>query len=72
MKTESRWYSETAHAWIAEGEAKGVLLILETRGIEVTEEQRQRITGCGDPEQLEAWIRRAVTVTSADELFTET
>jgi flagellar biosynthesis/type III secretory pathway protein FliH len=89
MKTASRWYSEDAQAWIAEGiaegkaqglaegkaegkaegEAKSVLLFLEARGIEVTDEQRQRILQCADLQQLETWVRRAATVSSADELF---
>ncbi|WP_285494210.1 hypothetical protein [Actinomadura sp. NBRC 104425] len=81
MKTESRWYSETAQAWIAEGkaqgiaegeavgEAKSVLLILEARGITVTDEQRQRVLTCTDLQQLETWVRRAATISSADELF---
>ncbi|MFC7728261.1 hypothetical protein [Actinomadura keratinilytica] len=73
MKTESRWYSETARAWIAEGkaegEAKSVLLILEARGIKATQEQRQRVLDCTDLDQLETWVRRAATVSSADELF---
>ncbi|MFC7731932.1 RpnC/YadD family protein [Actinomadura keratinilytica] len=89
MKTASRWYSEDAQAWIAEGiaegkaqglaegkaegraegEAKSLLLFLEARGIEVTDEQRQRILQCADLQQLETWVRRAATVSSADELF---
>ncbi|GLZ12241.1 hypothetical protein Acsp04_24760 [Actinomadura sp. NBRC 104425] len=89
MRTESRWYSETARAWIAEGkaqgiaegkaqgiaegeavgEAKSVLLILEARGITVTDEQRQRVLTCTDLQQLETWVRRAATISSADELF---
>ncbi|GLW64881.1 hypothetical protein Arub01_31250 [Actinomadura rubrobrunea] len=73
MKTESRWYSETANAWIAEGEIKGeiriLFRILANRGIELTEEQRRRIDECMDPELVEAWADRALTVSTADELF---
>ncbi|GLZ10227.1 hypothetical protein Acsp04_04620 [Actinomadura sp. NBRC 104425] len=77
MKTASRWYSEDAQVWIAEGiaegriegEAKSVLLILEARGITVTDEQRQRVLTCTDLQQLETWVRRAATISSADELF---
>jgi len=85
MKTASRWYSEDARAWIAEGKAEGraegkaegeiegeiklLLRILRSRGIDITDEQRQRISECKNPEQIETWADRALTATSADELF---
>ncbi|TDD63825.1 hypothetical protein [Actinomadura rubrisoli] len=61
----------------AEGKAKGkakaiarsVLLVLQARGIEATDEHRQRIEGCTDQEQLETWLQRAVTAQKADEVF---
>jgi hypothetical protein len=56
----------------AEGEAKGraeaVLVVLEARGIRVSGEARARILACVDVDQLDAWVRRAVTVSSVDEL----
>jgi hypothetical protein len=55
----------------AKGEAKALLAVLAARGIEVPEEGRARITGCSDVEQLEVWIRRAVTVSSVHDLFDE-
>lgn len=54
---------------IAEGEAEAVLTVLGTRGLDVSDDVRARITGCTDPEQLKTWIRRAVTAEKADELF---
>lgn len=53
----------------AEGEANSVLLILETRGITVPDHVRHRITSCTDLDQLATWVRRALTVTTAEELF---
>jgi hypothetical protein len=53
----------------AQGEAKAVLTFLATRGIEVPDEARERITGCTDLAQLEAWVRRAVAATSVEDLF---
>jgi hypothetical protein len=58
----------------AEGEAKGetkgeanaVLTVLATRGIDVPESARKRITECTDLDQLETWLRRAVTAESID------
>lgn len=54
-----------------EGEAHAVLLVLESRGLAVSEEQRARVLACTDRAVLEAWIRKAVTVTSADALFAD-
>lgn len=53
----------------AEGEARLVLAVLGARGFEVPEEVRARITGCSDPDQLEAWGRRAAVIHSIEELF---
>lgn len=67
--------SETSQRLRAEGRAEGraedVLLILDTRGIEVTEAARERITSCTDLDALRTWLTRAVTVDTADDLFTE-
>jgi hypothetical protein len=58
---------------VADGEAKGeataLLAVLEARGVEVPDDARERIAGCTDREQLETWIRRAATATSAEDLF---
>ncbi|GAA4138161.1 hypothetical protein GCM10022416_23280 [Actinomadura keratinilytica] len=81
MRAESRWYSETAQAWIAKGRAegfaegitrgmaRGLLLLLEAREIEISEEQRRRIGECRDSEQLKMWVDRALEVSSADGVF---
>jgi hypothetical protein len=53
----------------AEGEAAAVLAVLDARGIEVPEDARARITGCSDLDQLDTWVRRAVTVASIHDLF---
>jgi hypothetical protein len=53
----------------AKGEAKGVLLVPADRGIEVSDQVRERITSCTDTAQLELWLRRVVTVETADQLF---
>lgn len=52
-----------------QGKATALLDILETRGIHVDEDAHARIMDCTDEEQLDAWVRRAVTVSSASELF---
>ncbi|MEJ3745976.1 hypothetical protein WEI85_22125 [Actinomycetes bacterium KLBMP 9797] len=52
-----------------EGEARAVLAVLATRGIEVPDDVRARISGCTDVEQVETWLRRAVTARTVADLF---
>ncbi len=52
-----------------EGKAEDLLEFLDARGIEVPAAARERITSCTDVEQLRVWVRRAATVTRAEELF---
>lgn len=52
-----------------EGEANAVLAVLDTRGVEVSDEVRARIVECSDLDQLDSWVRRAVTAGSVDDLF---
>ncbi|OEV06841.1 hypothetical protein AN216_00025, partial [Streptomyces oceani] len=53
----------------AEERARQVLRVLEHRGITVSAEVRERITGCGDPEVLGVWVDRAFSVSVAEDLF---
>lgn len=53
----------------AEGEAHAVLTVLAARGIEVPETARARIHACTDVQELEEWLKRAVVVTTVEELF---
>jgi hypothetical protein len=55
----------------AEGEAKGILSVLEVRGIPVPDAVRERITTCTDLERLDAWLERSRTVVRAEDLFVE-
>lgn len=55
----------------AEGKAEGVLQVLDARGIDVSDEQKSRILGCTDIAVLDRWIRRAVTIATTEELFTD-
>ncbi len=52
-----------------EGKSTAVLAVLEARGLAVSDAQRERILGTFDLETLDHWVRRAVTVDSADALF---
>lgn len=53
----------------AEGETRALLAVLAARGVEVSDDARERITNCTDIEQIEAWIRLAATADSTDALF---
>lgn len=67
--TTHPYQSEFARRYYNQGEADAVVTILETRGIEVLAEVRERITSCTDLDQLRTWVRRAVTVRTAQDLF---
>jgi hypothetical protein len=46
-----------------------VLEVISARGLEVTDAQLQVITGCKDEDQLRRWHRRAVTLSSVEEIL---
>lgn len=54
-----------------EGEAKGILSVLEVRGIRVTDSVRERITSCTDLARMDTWLERSRTVERAEDLFDE-
>jgi hypothetical protein len=53
----------------SEGRAASVLTVLEARGIRVSKAARARIERCTDATQLDRWLRRALVVAKAAELF---
>ncbi len=53
----------------AEAAARAVLRVLEARGVDVPGDVRERILACADLALLDAWLERAVTATSASEVF---
>ncbi|MFB6507604.1 MULTISPECIES: hypothetical protein [unclassified Streptomyces] len=55
----------------AKGLAESVLLVLQARGITITDEIRERIGSCDDSRLLLRWLNRAATATTADEVFTD-
>jgi hypothetical protein len=55
----------------AQGEAKALLRVLDRRGLTVSDDQRERMLTCTDIATLEGWLDKAVTASSADELFAE-
>ncbi|WP_432925517.1 hypothetical protein ACQPZZ_32895 [Microbispora sp. CA-135349] len=79
----SDWARENIAKGMAEGQAKGmaegkakgkteaILTVLAARGIEVPDELNDKIRKCRDLDQLDAWIRAAATVQSADALLSD-
>ncbi|MGQ0575418.1 MAG: hypothetical protein ACT4RN_14600 [Pseudonocardia sp.] len=64
-----RYFSEGKAAGHAAGEARAVLAVLDARGVDVPADARARISACTDVDQLDAWVRRAVTAASVQDLF---
>jgi hypothetical protein len=62
---------EAARTAKAEGKAEDVLTVLEERGLAVSGEERDRIVCSVDSHQLDKWLRRAVTVDKASDLFVD-
>jgi hypothetical protein len=54
---------------VPRGRAEALLAVLEARGVRVPDEARARILACSDGAQLDAWIRKAVSVPTVDDLF---
>jgi hypothetical protein len=75
MSEGHRFFDESQRQSFAQGRVAAkvadVLDVLDARGLEVTEAQRQRVLGCSDLETLARWLRRAVTVASTDAVFDE-
>jgi hypothetical protein len=55
----------------AVGEARALLLVLSSRGIDVPPAAARRIDAERDDARFEAWIRRAVTATTIDDVFND-
>ncbi|MEV6760875.1 hypothetical protein AB0N16_09515 [Streptomyces sp. NPDC051105] len=65
----SIFQSQTAKALRAEGLAEALLVVLAGRGIDISDEARDRITTCDDHDTLTTWLTRAATATTTAELF---
>ncbi len=77
----NKYYSDAFRKAFADGEASGeargealgegraVLTVLDARGVTVPAAAREQILACSDLAQLDTWLRRAVTATTADEVI---
>ncbi|MFG1958124.1 hypothetical protein [Nonomuraea sp. NPDC049028] len=74
MATETYLYQgEYAQSLLAKGRVEGdiesLLMVLETRGMTLSDGDRERITTCGDIARLQLWLKRAVLVSTVEEVF---
>jgi hypothetical protein len=72
---QSEWALRHINRGKAEGRVEGrvedVLTVLTVRGIDVSDDARDRITSCTDLDQLDTWLRHAATADSIDDVFAE-
>jgi hypothetical protein len=61
--------SEFARIQRASALAEGIELVLQGRGLAVSDEQHERLSTTADLELLKTWLRRAGTVATVEELF---
>ena len=66
-----RYQSDFARRYYGQGQADAVVIVLETRGIKVPADVLERITACTDLDQITTWVRRALTVRTAQDLFAD-
>jgi hypothetical protein len=77
MTTAPTFYSEKFRQLYAEAETRGrlkstkkaVLLVLGAREVLVPEAIREQILACTDLDQLNTWLKRAVTAITAEEVI---
>ncbi|MER8257186.1 hypothetical protein [Streptomyces albidoflavus] len=55
----------------AEGEARALLRVLQSRGFRLSAELEQQVSGCRDTATLNRWLDRAVTAETLDEVFAQ-
>ncbi len=66
---EKRILARGAEKGRTEGRAESILVVLESRGLVVPVEARERILACTDEPTLLAWLSRAVVVEAVEALF---
>ncbi|WP_112140749.1 hypothetical protein [Glycomyces dulcitolivorans] len=53
----------------AEGESNALLIIIESRGLAITENERRKIETCQDLNRLNSWLKRAATAPSVADIL---
>jgi hypothetical protein len=62
-------YCEESQASFVAGKAEAILIVLDSRGLTASPEQREQILGGTDAATLDSLLRRAVDVTSTKQLL---
>ena len=70
-ETHRRSYNEGEAKGKAEGKAEALAKILTRRGLTITDEQQHQIATCTGLNILDHWLDTALSVTSVNELLTE-
>jgi hypothetical protein len=65
------YQSDFAKKYVAQGEARALLIVLRVRGIDVPEADRERVLAQGDSERLQRWPERAATAATLAQVFDE-
>ena len=63
------YQGEYAQSLRARGVAKAVVIVLASRGVVLSDSDRERVYSCSDLALLDVWLIRAISVHSAEELF---
>ncbi|WP_026415123.1 hypothetical protein [Actinomadura oligospora] len=53
----------------AQGQGEALLVVLEGRGVAVSDKARERVHECVDPDVLRGWLLRAVTALTEEDVF---
>ena len=69
MLSGYEYQSDFAKKYVAEGKAESVLDVLRARGLAVDAETEKRVLACSDRKQLQRWLKRALVVDQAADLF---
>jgi hypothetical protein len=63
------WKSDFARRHRSDGLRDGLLAVIESRGLVLSDAQLATIRACTDPELFQRWLRRAATATGADAIL---
>jgi hypothetical protein len=66
-----RYQSDFARRHYGQGQVDAVVTVLDARGIDVPADVLERITASTDLDQITTWVRRAVAVRTAQDLFAD-
>lgn len=65
----SRYFARRKRESRREGWAESILIVLDARGLDVSDAERERIVTCTSLKQLKIWMRRTVTAAKTSDLF---